>query len=148
MWEKGSGEAGDLLPQPPEKTLPLHSGTPAINAEAMERLRTLQASLPQPAENVIAELLSHFRRDAIRHLQTAQEIAQGPLSEPDRARCADAFHALKGAASAVGADRVRQLAAAHERSLRQAEGAPSQVHLAQLEAEVQAAITALEAWAA
>lgn len=88
-------------------TLPADD-VPVVDEIAVRRLRQLRDQVARPGEDVLAELLGLFERDAhvrVKALRAAVALAATDVAASAEAR-RQAAHALKGAAGNIGAARV------------------------------------------
>lgn len=81
--------------------------TTVVDEGTILRLRQLQASVSRPGEDIVAELVSLFKRDSNSHLERIQKARD----EGDLTSAVSSAHALKGASVAVGASRVALICA-------------------------------------
>jgi HPt (histidine-containing phosphotransfer) domain-containing protein len=98
-----------------------------LDLKALEQIRALE----QPGEpSLLAEMVETFRGSSLGYLARLDQA----LAAGDAEATADAAHALKGAAAALGAQQVRAVAAELESGGRKRYLAGAEHHLARLKA--------------
>src|ERR1051325_828999 len=88
------------------------STVPVVDDVVVSRLLALRDQVAKPGEDVLGELLVLFERDSVTRLEALHQA----LAARDADAKKNAAHALKGAASNIGAARVAAWAAHVEKA--------------------------------
>ncbi len=111
------------------------SGPPTLDPAALRELKAMAGS-----DEIVARITRLYRLQSVERLADLREAA----ASGDLDRLARAAHALKSMSLNIGAKRVATIAGTLEREARMDETAPSPEAVAALNADLQAAIAALD----